>query len=67
MCCSTRIGTPSPASRSWTIPRAAALRGFLMNHMVHHRAQLGVYLRLNDIAVPSTYGPSADEAGMMGG
>jgi uncharacterized damage-inducible protein DinB len=35
-----------------------------MNHMIHHRAQLGVYLRLNDVAVPSLYGPSADEGGM---
>ena len=45
-----------------TLPRAAVLRGFVMNHMIHHRAQLGVYLRLNDIPVPSIYGPSADEA-----
>jgi len=37
------------------------LRSFVMNHMIHHRAQLGVYLRLNDISVPATYGPSADE------
>ena len=42
-------------------PRAAALRGMAMNHIVHHRGQLSVYLRLNDIAVPSIYGPSADE------
>jgi uncharacterized damage-inducible protein DinB len=41
--------------------RYEVLRTLLMNHMVHHRAQLGVYLRLNDIAVPSIYGPSADE------
>ncbi|HXU08092.1 MAG TPA: DinB family protein [Blastocatellia bacterium] len=45
----------------FTLPRIAALRSFVMNHNVHHRAQLGVYLRLNDIAVPSIYGPSADE------
>lgn len=44
-----------------TLPRVAVLRGFVMNHTIHHRAQLGVYLRLNDIAVPSIYGPSADE------
>src|SRR5277367_5469447 len=44
-----------------TMPRIAFLRGFVMNHIVHHRAQLGVYLRLNDVAVPSVYGPSADE------
>ncbi len=45
----------------FTMPRIAVLRGFVMNHLIHHRAQLGVYLRLNDIPVPSTYGPSADE------
>jgi uncharacterized damage-inducible protein DinB len=45
----------------WTLPRLAAFRGFIMNHMVHHRAQLGVYLRLNDLPVPGIYGPSADE------
>lgn len=42
-------------------PRAAAFRGIIMSHMIHHRAQLGLYLRLNDIAIPGTYGPSADE------
>ena len=46
------------------LPRVAVMRSFVMNHMVHHRAQLGVYLRMNDVAVPSIYGPSADEAGM---
>ncbi len=45
----------------FTLPRIAALRSFVLNHNVHHRAQLGVYLRLNDIPVPSIYGPSADE------
>ena len=45
-----------------SLPRVAVLRGFVMNHIIHHRAQLGVYLRLNDIPVPSIYGPSADEA-----
>jgi uncharacterized damage-inducible protein DinB len=44
-----------------TLPRVGVLRGFVMNHNIHHRAQLGVYLRLNDIPVPSIYGPSADE------
>lgn len=43
------------------MPRIAVLRSFVMNHIIHHRAQLGVYLRLNDIPVPSIYGPSADE------
>jgi uncharacterized damage-inducible protein DinB len=45
----------------WTLPRMAAWRGFVMNHIIHHRAQLGVYLRLNDVPVPGIYGPSADE------
>src|SRR5271154_3960037 len=42
----------------------AAARAWVMNHGIHHRAQLGVYLRLNNIAVPAIYGPSADEGGM---
>ena len=48
----------------FTMPRIAVLRSFVMNHIVHHRAQLGVYLRLNNIPVPSVYGPSADEGKM---
>jgi uncharacterized damage-inducible protein DinB len=44
-----------------TLPKAAVVRGFVMNHLIHHRAQLGVYLRLNNIPVPALYGPSADE------
>lgn len=48
----------------FTMPKVAVLRSFVMNHMIHHRAQLGVYLRLNDVPVPSTYGPSADEGQM---
>jgi|SRR6516162_2595665 len=46
----------------WTAPRSVVVRTHL-NHLVHHRAQLGVYLRLNDIPVPSCYGPTADERG----
>ncbi|MBJ9992889.1 DinB family protein [Paenibacillus sp. S28] len=46
-------------------PRAIALRTFGLSHMVHHRAQLGVYLRLLDIPVPGLYGPSADEGKQM--
>jgi uncharacterized damage-inducible protein DinB len=42
-------------------PRSLAFRHMFFNHMIHHRAQLGVYLRLNDIPVPGVYGPSADE------
>jgi uncharacterized damage-inducible protein DinB len=48
----------------FTMPRIAVLRGMVMNHAIHHRAQLGVYLRLNNIPVPAIYGPSADEGKM---
>ncbi|MGO4883676.1 MAG: DinB family protein [Bryobacteraceae bacterium] len=44
-----------------SMPRFVCIRSFVMNHTIHHRAQLGVYLRLNDIPVPGVYGPSADE------
>lgn len=44
-----------------TLPKAAVIRGFVMNHHIHHRAQLTVYLRLLDVPVPALYGPSADE------
>jgi uncharacterized damage-inducible protein DinB len=43
-----------------TLPRAAVLRSLLMNHIIHHRGQLSVYLRLNDVPLPSIYGPTAD-------
>jgi uncharacterized damage-inducible protein DinB len=46
----------------FTMPRVAVLRGMIFNHIVHHRGQLSVYLRLCDIPVPAMYGPSADEA-----
>ncbi len=45
----------------FTLPRAGVLRAMIFSHLVHHRAQLGLYLRLLDIPVPSIYGPSADE------
>lgn len=45
----------------FSLPRAAAFRMFVLYHLVHHRGQLSVYLRLNDIPVPATYGPTADE------
>ncbi len=45
----------------FTLPKLQVARIFCMNHLIHHRAQLGVYLRLLDIAVPATYGPSADD------
>jgi len=58
-------------AKTWTLlnngqklmamPKSACIRGFVMNHLIHHRAQLGVYLRLNNVPVPAIYGPSADE------
>jgi uncharacterized damage-inducible protein DinB len=45
----------------FTMPRAAVIRSMVLNHMIHHRAHLCVYLRLNDIPVPGMYGPSGDE------
>lgn len=45
----------------FTLPRISAFRSFVINHTIHHRGQLSVYLRLNDIAVPPIYGPTADE------
>lgn len=42
------------------LPRAAILRTLLMNHLIHHRGQLSVYLRLRDVPLPSIYGPTAD-------
>ena len=47
-----------------TMPRIACLRSWVMNHTIHHRAQLGVYLRLNNVPLPAIYGPSADEGTM---
>jgi uncharacterized damage-inducible protein DinB len=46
----------------FSMPRLAVWRSFVMNHLIHHRGQLSVYLRLLDRPVPSIYGPSADEA-----
>src|SRR5690606_17208780 len=45
----------------FTVPRTVAMRSFVMNHLIHHRAILTVYYRLNDIPVPALYGPSGDE------
>ena len=45
----------------FTLPRIASWRTFVMSHQIHHRGQLSVYLRLNDVPVPPIYGPSADE------
>ena len=44
----------------FTLPRAAVVRTFVLSHMIHHRGQLSVYLRLLDVPVPGVYGPSAD-------
>jgi len=44
----------------FTLPKAVALRTFVLDHMIHHRAQLGVYLRLAGAPVPQTFGPTAD-------
>lgn len=46
----------------FSMPRVAAFRGFVMNHSIHHRGQLSVYLRQTGSKVPSIYGPSADES-----
>jgi uncharacterized damage-inducible protein DinB len=45
----------------FTTPKKIAVRGWALNHMIHHRGQLSVYLRLLDVPVPGMYGPSADE------
>ena len=44
-----------------SMPRIACIRSFVINHTIHHRGRLTVYLRLNDVPVPAIYGPSADE------
>ena len=48
----------------FSLPRIAAVRSFILNHSIHHRGQLSVYLRLRDVPVPAIYGPSADEGTM---
>jgi uncharacterized damage-inducible protein DinB len=45
----------------FTLPRLAVLRTWVLNHNAHHRGQFSVYLRMRDVPVPQTYGPSADE------
>jgi len=69
--------TDADFARSWTMkregkqvytgPKLDAYRRIAMNHLVHHRAQLGVYLRLNGVGIPGMYGPSADDLARMGG
>jgi uncharacterized damage-inducible protein DinB len=46
----------------FTMPKLAVLRSFVMNHLIHHRGQLSVYLRLRNVPLPSIYGPTADES-----
>jgi len=45
----------------FSMPKAAVWRSFVMSHLIHHRGQLSVYLRIQNVALPSMYGPSADE------
>ena len=47
----------------FTLPRVACVRSFVMNHLIHHRGQLTVYLRLCDVPLPPVYGPTADVTG----
>ncbi|MBL7764668.1 MAG: DinB family protein [Chitinophagaceae bacterium] len=47
----------------FTMPKSQVVRTWCMNHLFHHRAQLGVYMRLLDIPIPGSYGPSADDQG----
>ena len=49
----------------FALPRRVVIRSMVLSHMIHHRAQLGVYLRLLDIPIPGAYGPSADEMAAM--
>ncbi|MDR3621663.1 MAG: DinB family protein [Paludisphaera borealis] len=59
------VGTPWTLAKGgepiFTMPRSAMIRSFILNHLMHHRAHLCVYLRLNDLPVPGMYGPSGDE------
>jgi uncharacterized damage-inducible protein DinB len=65
------VATDEQLSRLWTMkwegktvitmPRINVVRSMVLNHLIHHRAHLGMYLRLLDVAVPGMYGPSADE------
>ena len=47
----------------FSMPKVTVWRSFVLNHLVHHRGQLSVYLRILDVPIPSIYGPSADEGG----
>lgn len=52
----------SGGEKLMSMPRVAVVRSFILNHLIHHRAQLGLYYRLLEVAVPAAYGPSADES-----
>jgi uncharacterized damage-inducible protein DinB len=60
------MGAPWTLSQAgkpaFTMPRSAVVRSVVLNHLIHHRAHLCVYLRLNDVPVPGMYGPSGDES-----
>lgn len=47
----------------FSMPKASVWRSFVISHIIHHRAQLGVYLRMQDVPLPAMYGPTADEPG----
>lgn len=47
----------------FTLPRAGCIRSFVMNHLIHHRGQMTVYLRMCDVPLPPVYGPTADVTG----
>lgn len=51
----------SQGKEVFTMPKAVVLRSFVMNHLIHHRGQMSVYLRMHDVTLPSIYGPSGDE------
>lgn len=48
----------------FTMPKVVVLRSMVFNHIIHHRAQLGVYLRMLNVPLPGQYGPSADDMNM---
>ncbi|QDV25134.1 DinB family protein [Aureliella helgolandensis] len=70
-CAALNSTTDAAVSQMWslksgdnvlmTMPRSVVIRSFVINHTIHHRAHLCVYLRLNDLPVPGMYGPSGDE------
>ncbi len=56
-----RFAVTHAGTTRFQMPKASILRRVFMNHLIHHRGQLSVYLRLNDVPLPGIYGPSADE------